>query len=389
MALLRDSLRVEEQTFVIQEVTDKRTEELFLKVPNVIYIDDPYWIPPIREEIKGIFNPFKNPYFKQGAAKRWILIGRTGKMIGRISAFVNFEKINDADKKVGCIGFFECIDNRQAAFMLFDHAIHWLVDNFKVDVIDGPVNFGENDKYWGLLIKGFGSTSYGMNYNPLYYRHLFESYGFAIQYKQLTNHIDLHKPLPERFVKIAERVSRHTHYTFQHFRYSERSRFIDDFVTIYNQAWASFKNFKPMDKAIVRNSIEEMKPVLEEKFIWFAYVEGKPAGLLVGTPDVNEILKYVDGEFTWLNKLKFLFYKYYKGFTCARVVVMGIVPEYQRHGLESALILHAYEAGQKKRRYKHVQLAWVGDFNSKMIAIHQAMGAVEDKQHATYRKVLQ
>src|SRR5690606_7768029 len=154
----------------------------------------------------------------------------SGEVLGRIAAFINFKKMYDENKKIGCIGFFECIDNREAAFLLFDTATQWLVEYYQVSAIDGPVNFGENDKYWGLLVKGFTPPSYGMNYNPPYYQDLFESYGFKIQYRQLTTRIDLGKPFPERVNRIARRVIANSKYTFKPFRYAEQEKFIKDFV---------------------------------------------------------------------------------------------------------------------------------------------------------------
>lgn len=368
-------------------VSGTQLERDFLRVPEVIYRKDPNWIPPIESEIAGTFDPGINPYFQHGDLKRWITLDAEGRLTGRIAAFVNFDKMNDGDLQVGGIGFFESINDRETAFLLFDTAVNWLINTYSVDAVDGPVNFGENDKYWGLLITGFTRASYGMNYNPPYYRTLFEDYGFRIQYLQFTNYLSLQNPLPDRFRKIAGRVLSQERYTFRPFRYRERDRYIRDFVTIYNQAWASFHNFRPMDEAVVRRSLQEMRPVMVEDFIWFAYVDNKPAGLLVGVPDVNDILRYSGSKFNWLGKAKFLFYKYYKGFVSARVVIMGVIPEYQRHGLESGLVYHAFQEGKKRPRYRHVQLAWVGDFNDKMIAIHKAMGAISDKQHATMRKM--
>src|SRR5690606_24293171 len=187
-----------------------------------------------------------------------------------------------------------------------------------------------NDKYWGLLIKGFNAPSYGMNYNPSYYQDLFEAYGFNIQYKQLTTSIDLRKSFPARVTRIATRVNEGSQYTFKPFRYHERERFINDFVSIYNRAWASFRNFQPMDEDVVRKSLAEIKPIMSESVIWFAYAGDRAIGFLLAVPDVNEIVRYVGGRFNLWGKCKFIFYKYWKGFSCLRVVAMGVIPEFQQ-----------------------------------------------------------
>ena len=382
------NMKTVERSLRVVEVTDPLTEKMFLDVPASVYAEDASWVPPVKSEIENIFNPFANPYFTHGAANRWILVDQAGVVSGRIAAFVNFRKIMEPDNWVGGIGFFECAGDKSDAFLLFDAATNWLAEHFRVTAVEGPVNFGENDKYWGLLINGFGSPSYGMNYNHPVYQNFFEEYGFQIHYRQLTNSFDLGKPLPERFRRIADRVMSNDRYRFKKYRQQEASHFVQDFVTIYNQAWSSFSNFQPMEASTVQTSLEEMQLIMDEDFIWFAYAGDKPAGCLLAVPDANEILKHC-GDISGLwGKLKFLFYKHRLKFSRVRVVLMGIVPEFQHRGLESALIMKAVEAGKKKGNYRHVELSWVGDFNTKMLAIHHAMGAVEEKQHATFRKAL-
>lgn len=370
----------------VLEVNDEATGRMFLDIPASIYADDPCWISPVREEVTALFNPLVNPYFTHGTAKRWILVQPSGQVMGRIAAFIDFNRMYEEEDWVGGLGFFECAGGTSSAFLLFDTAVNWLKKHFKVTVVEGPINFGKNDKYWGLLVDGFTTPSYGMNYNPTVYQKYFEDYGFRIHYRQLTNYLDLRKPFPERFLRIAERTLANPRYSFRPFRYREKEGFVSDFLAIYNSAWASFDNFHPLTTEDVQKSLAEMKPVMEEDFIWFAYARNTPVGFILAVPDANDILRYSgDPRGPW-GKLKFAYYRRVKGFTRARVVVMGIVPEYQNHGLESALIFRAFEAGKKKSNYRHVELSWVGDFNTKMIAIHKAMGAVQDKQHATYRK---
>ena len=109
-----------------------------------------------------------------------------------------------------------------------------------------PINFGENDNFWGLLVEGFTHPSYGMNYNPPYYRALFEDYGFKTLYTQLTNHLEVYKPFPERFYKIAKWVTQKPGYEFKHLKVKEIEKFAADFMEIYNDAWRDFENFVPI-----------------------------------------------------------------------------------------------------------------------------------------------
>ena len=232
----------------LTEVIDKRLAKEFIRVNVEINKNDPNYIQPLDKDINEVFDPAKNKTFRQGEAIRWILKDDEGKLIGRIAAFTNRKYKNKGDDvPVGGIGFFDCINDQLAADMLFDVSKHWLLQQ-GMEAMDGPINFGERDQWWGLVVQGFQEPLYGMNYNPPYYVNFFEKYGFKTQYEQITNHVDAHKPFPERFTKIAEWVSQKPGYEFKHFKASEIERFADDFMEIYNDGWKDFENFVPIVK---------------------------------------------------------------------------------------------------------------------------------------------
>lgn len=252
--------------------------------------------------------------------------------------------------------------------------------------MDGPINFGENDTFWGLLIEGFTHPSYGMNYNPPYYYQFFKDYGFVTLYEQITNHLEIYKPFPERFTKIAEWVSRKPGYRFEHLKKNEFERFSSDFMEIYNNAWKDFENFVPITKETVLESFNKMKIIMDEKLIWFAYIDDEPAAFVVIIPDVNQMIKPLKGKMGLIEKIKFLYYRW-KGVSRMRAVAMGTKPAYQKHGLESAIFIKLKEYVLPLNQYKELELSWVGDFNDKMLSIHEATGAVFGKRHVTMRKI--
>jgi hypothetical protein len=200
------------------EVNDKKTRKQFLDVARVIYKDDDNWVCPLDNTIESIFDPDSNPFYKHGDAIRWILVDAGGKLIGRVAAFIDELKSKNFDQPTGGMGFYECIDDKDAAFMLFDACKEWL-EGKGAEAMDGPINFSENDNFWGLLVEGYMIPSYGMNYNFPYYKDQFEAYGFYKYYEQVTNHLDLRKPFPERFWKIADRILARPEYQIRHFEY--------------------------------------------------------------------------------------------------------------------------------------------------------------------------
>ncbi|MBN8688324.1 MAG: GNAT family N-acetyltransferase [Chitinophagales bacterium] len=368
----------------VLEVKDKSDARAFLDLPRRLYKDDPDWICPLDNDIITVFDPQRNSFFSHGSCTRWLLKNESGEIIGRVAAFINNHKAYEEEKPTGGMGFFDCINDQSAAFLLFDTAKNWLKER-GMQVMEGPVNFGENDKYWGLLVDGFKPPSMGMNYNPPWYQSFFESYGFVKKYDQLTNMLDLNIPFPERFLKIANWVLKKPEYSFRHFDKKEFDRFAADFREIYNDAWSDFPAFSPMEQETVYDAFMQMKPVMDEKIIWFAYHQDEPIGFIICMPDINPVLRHLNGKLNWWGKLKFLWYKNRIITRRIRTIVMGCKKKYQNRGIESALIRQLQLEVMPRNTINGVELAWVGDFNTKMLAIHEATGAVKDKVHRTYR----
>lgn len=366
------------------EVLDQKTGQQFLDVARLLYKNDKVWVCPLDMDIKAIFNPEKNIFFRKGEAVRWILLNEKGKPAGRIAAFIDREKAYSWEQPTGGIGFFECVDNKEAAFLLFDTAKQWLKSK-GMEAMDGPVNFGENHRFWGLLIDGFTHPGYGMPYNHTYYQTFFEEYGFRVFYRQFSFHLDITKKFPERFWKIAEWVSKKPGYSFKHFNWAEREDFIADMVKIYNDAWAATREvFTPMDPNDLRNTLDDAKLIIDGRFIWFAYYNEEPIAFFIMFPDVNQIIKPLNGKLNLLNILRFLWMKKTKKMNRIRAFVAGISPKYQNAGVESAVFWHLDKVMDYKQ-YKEIELSWAGDFNPKMVSLYEAVGGVLAKTHITYR----
>lgn len=370
---------------MVVEVKDTKTARVFINLPKKLYRSDREWISFLDTDVEFVFNPRKNIYFRQGSCKRWLLLDERQRAIGRIAAFVNHSHNNNT-LPAGGVGFFECINDRRAAHDLFDTAKDWL-QSHGLKAMDGPINFGENDKFWGLLVQGFKMPSYGMNYNPPYYVNLFESYGFQKVYDQLTNVLDATRPLPERFTRISDWVMNKKDYSFEHFKQQEKERFFNDFQEIYNDAWSGFENFKPIRIETIRESFRQMKPLMDEKIIWFAYYKKEPIAFIICLPDANQVLKHLNGKMNLVNKLRFLWYKHTTTIDRLRIIAMGCKQKFQNHGIESALIRCLQNEVVPRKTIREVELAWVGDFNKKMLALHEATGAIPSKVHRTYRYV--
>ena len=369
----------------IVPVHTRKDEKAFLDFPRKLYRNDPNHVVQFDSEIKKSFDPKINPYFKHGEAVRWIARNERGETVGRIAAFYDTHK-DEADyvRSGGC-GFFESINDQQVAFLLFDAAKEWLQKN-GYEAMTGPINFGENDTNWGCLVQGFVPQALGMTYNLPYYKELFESYGFQLYYRQLAFHLDLQKPFPERFWKIAEWINKRKGFTYKHFELKKTAQFVDDMVSIYNQAWSKLrKDFTPMDPASIYDELRKIKMIMDKEMIWYAYHDNEPIAFFTILPDANQIFRHLNGKLHLINKLRFQYYKRKKTITRARGTAAGVIPKFQNSGVESGIFYQLKKVMDRKLHYTEFELSWVGDFNPKMISLYQATGAVHTKTHHTYR----
>ncbi len=378
----------------IIEVTTDRHRKEFTDFPKKLYKDDPNWICPLDISIESVFDPSVNHTFRHGEATRWLLKDISGNITGRIAAFIDNVRSSANNQPTGGIGYFEVIESAEAAFLLFDTARAWL-EKRGMEAMDGPVNFGENDNNWGLLVDGFMQQGFGMPYNKPYYRKFFEEYGFRNYFEQYSYHRILRDEkkniieFPPRIMKIAAWLTKRPGYTFRHFELRHAEKYVEDIIEIYNSAWAAFKqDFTPLEKDFLYESLGKAKAIIDEELIWFAYHNDKPVAFFILFPDANQILRHFNGRLHLWNKLKFLYYKATHEMTRMRAIVGGVHPSYQNSGVESAIFYNLYLMFIKKPWFRELELSWTGDFNPKMIAIYEALGSVRAKTHITYRYMI-
>lgn len=365
-------------------MTDHDGVDVFHSLPFRIYGHDAEWVPHVRQEVEAIFDPRRNPCHRHGESIRWILEDETGAPLGRIAAFIDRRKAFVRGTPTGGCGFFECIDDREASGMLFSAAETWLRQRGMLSML-GPVNFGENAMFWGLLTEGFHRPCHGMNYNPPYYEKLFKSHGFLVEYEQISNRLAVSDPFPDRFTRISSRVQGRGDVQIRHLDASHPKPFASDLVDVYNDAWSDFPDFTPLDMATVMQNFRDLRPILDERLVLFAYVGGVPASFLVVVPDANEWMDGVRGNVDFRGKMVFLWNRLRKKPRRMRAVVMGTRRAYRNRGLESALFIRLRDHVVAKRHYHELELSWVGDFNDRMLSIHHATGAKPCRKHVTLR----
>jgi len=368
-------------------VTNTTTALQFLQTAVVIYKDEPNWIRPLDKDIEEVFDKQKNKAFRFGEVERWILQDEKGNLIGRIAAFVNKKYKNKGDDvPVGGIGFFECINNQTAANLLLDTGKNWL-EQRGMEAMDGPINFGERDRWWGMVTQGFNEPLYCMNYNLPYYVTLFENYGFRVFFNQICFGLHPKAALKQKMFDRHNAFANNPDFTAKHIKKDQLEKFAIDFTTVYNKAWAGHGGLKQMAKEQVIIMFKKMKPVMDEKIIWFAYYKEDPIAIFINLPDLNQWFKHLKGKFGLLEKLKFLWVKKTKPNKKFSGIVFGIVPEWQGKGIDAFIVVESAKVIQSPSvPYTEYEMQWIGDFNPKMINIAESLGETfRSRNLATYR----
>ena len=363
------------------------TQKEFLNVPLVLYRNDPNWIQPLDKDIEEVFDEKKNKAFRFGKVQRWLLKDANGILTGRIAAFVNSKYKNKGDDvPVGGCGFFECINDQAAANLLFDTAKEWLKEN-GMEAMDGPINFGERDRWWGLVTRGFMEPLYCMNYNPEYYVKLFENYGFQLFFDQVCFSMKSKEPLTAKIWERHHAIEKDSNFSSATIKKNELEKYAGDFATVYNKAWAGHGGLKQLSKDQVLLMFKKMKPVMDERIVWFAYYKTDPIAIFINLPDLNQWFKHLHGKFGLLQKLKFLWLKQFGTNKKFNGLVFGVVPEWHGKGVDAYIIGESAKVIQSARvPYTEYEMQWIGDFNPKMLNIAASLGDVHRSRNlSTYR----
>jgi hypothetical protein len=370
----------------ISEVRTKADRRKFILLPLKIYKNDPDWIRPLDKDIEEVFDPEKNKYFNNGEAVRFLLYDTGGVVIGRIAAFFNRKRL-DKDLPAGGCGFFECVDDSAASKMLFDAAVDWL-RNKGMHAMDGPINFGDRDRWWGLMVEGFSPPVYCMNYNPPYYQTLFESYGFRVYFNQYCFSMPVSSKVDEKFIERYHKLKADPDYHCERIKKNNLEKYAIDTSIIFNKAWVKHEtSARGLQENVALKLLRKMKPIMDTDLLWYAYYKNEPIGFWLSLPEINQVVKHLNGKFTWWHKLKFM-YLLKKG-TCTKFygILFGVVPEHQGKGVDGLMITEGANVIQSKGRYKDMELTWIGDFNPKMLRIAESLGAHRSRRLITYRKL--
>jgi hypothetical protein len=364
------------------EVTSPTLSKLFLEMPLSIYKNDPEYIRPLNKDIEAVFDEEQNKLFKTGSCIRWLLYDADNKLIGRIAAFVN--KKYKQSQPTGGFGFFECINNQAAANMLLHTAKKWLQQQ-GMEAMDGPINFGERDKFWGLLINGFMEPLYGLNYNPPYYQALLENYGLQIYFNQLCYGMSKTDVLNDRFYKYHKQYADDPNFSMRTIELDKLDKYAVDFCKVYNAAFAKHGEGKSMDERLAKGMFKSMKDIIDPKLCYYVYHLQEPIAMWICLPDLNQYFKHFNGRFGIIEKIRVLWMKKFMKNNRFIGLVYGVDPKWSGKGVDTYMIVECSNYVKSTNSYDTYEMQWIGDFNPRMVNLAKNLQAKEVRRLATYR----
>lgn len=375
--------------FRFKKVETAEDIDFFHDLPFRIYKDYPEWAPPFRFEIENIFDPEHNDFFRKGECERF-LVFNADRVAARFALMNTPERDKVLDPNMGGIGFLEMENDRKLADQIIRFAKEWH-EQRGYHAMRGPINFGENDMYWGLLVENYEEPPiYGMFYHPPYYKDLLEQTGA----QKLDDHWSykrrFDKPLPERMVKITDRIESRSGVELRPIDMGNIYRDAEYIRTIYNDAWSDQEihereeEFTELTRDTVEAMVKKLKPVMIPDSVLLAFVDREPASFIVCVPDLNEISKETGGRLKWWHYPKLLWFK--RRAKHLRTLVFGTRPKFRKMGLEALTFIRGIEYTHAAApSLEYLEGAWVSEKNWLMQRSLEALGCHHHKTHRTYK----
>ncbi len=354
----------------------------FLKFAWKIYKDDPNWVPPLMMDKKKLLNKDKNPFFKTSQMEMFMAY-KDGEPVGRIAAIKNDTHNKIHNENIGFFGFFECTNDQEVANALLDAAKDWLKSK-GLDAMRGPANPSSNDEF-GMLLEGFDDPPrLMMTYNPKYYLDLMDNYGIKKIKDLYAYRIDNKELLKsEKLIRVADIAKRRSKVEIKHINLKEFKSELEKVKEVYNKAWAPNWGFIPMTDEEIDNLAKELKPLVEDSLVLFAEVEGKTVAFALVMLDYNELFKDFDGKLFPFNVIKLFTQR--KKITWARILTLGIIPEYQKRGIDALLYYEITKRAEKLGIMKG-EASWILEDNEMMKrGAEQVMNGSIYKKYRVYQ----
>lgn len=366
----------------IKRISSKKDLMKFIKMQWKIYEGDPYWVPPLIMDRKKILDREHHPFYQHAEMERFLAY-RNGEIVGRIAAIKNDLHNQVHNDRVGFFGFFESINDQEVANSLFDSAAQWLKSK-NLTHMRGPANPSSNDEY-GMLIEGFNdSPRLLMTYNPPYYIDLCENYGFKkikdlyaykLEYDKITK--------VKKIYEVQDIVRRRYNLKLTSLNMKDFDNELKKVKYVYNKAWEPNWGFVPMTDEEINAMAKDLKLLVDPELVLFGEINGEVVGFSLTMPDYNQIFKKLNGRLFPFGFIKLFTEK--KNITWCRILTLGIIPKYQKKGIDGVFYYEIIERAHKRGIHLG-EASWVLEDNEMMNRSALMMQGELYKKYRIYEK---
>ena len=365
----------------ILEVESDSDRNKFIEFPYKFYEGNTYWVEPLRFDVKNNLSEKKNPFYQHSKIKLW-MAKKNGDIVGRIAGIINDNHNKFHKDKVGFFGFFECINDKNAAKLLFEKAAGFVKEN-GMDTLRGPVSPSTNDEC-GLLVEGFDSPPVMlMPYNPEYYKDLLESYGFKkakdMYALWISKDVIKNEQMMSKLDRISDMILKKENLKIRKVNLKDFQNEVQKVREVYNNAWEENWGFVPMTEDEFKFIAANLKLAVDPMYVEFAEINGETVGFSLALPDINQAIKGLNGKLFPFGLFKFLANK--KKIDQLRVIIMGVKKEYHKKGID-AIFYRDIIRDANNRGIKGAEISWVLEDNLAMKQTAEKLGA---KVYKTYR----
>jgi GNAT superfamily N-acetyltransferase len=376
----------------VLKVESQSDLERFIHFPWTVYKDDPYWVPPLISERKEFLSPEHNPFFEH-ASTAYFLAMRGDQIVGTIAAISNDNYNAFQGTNVGFFGFFEVLEDPEAAAALLKEAERWVKAAGHSSVI-GPAQFSSNDEL-GLLIDGFDDAPrILMTYNPKRYKTYLEANGYRKAMDLWAYSLpvaDFVANTPAKLTRVVEKIRTRRNLTVRTLNMKRFDEEVRAFKEIYNTSWEKNWGFVPFTEAEIELMAEQLKAIIDPDLVILVEQDGKLVGGSISLPDLNQPLKKAyprPGTPEFLTMLKLLWHWKVGGrLDWIRVFALGVLPEYRGLGVDALMYMETAKNAIPKG-FKYAEMSWILESNDMMNRAIRMLGGEVYKTYRMFEKDL-
>ena len=373
----------------VRPIESKADRKKFVDFAWDVYRDDPAWVPPLKDEVHGLLDPKKNPWFQHAKAQLW-LAERGGKVVGRISAQVDQLVQDEMGQGTGQWGMYEVLD-AEASAALIATAEDWLRKQGMKRAL-GPISLSIWDEP-GLEIEGFDEPPTAMmGHHRPEYQGWIEVAGYEKAKDLITYALDItnwQDPLIDRLIAAGERNPRIRIRNVDKSKFDQEAALI---LNLLNDAWSNNWGYVPLTPAEIAYAGKKLKPIIFPELVRIAEVDGEPVAFMLTIPDINELTKDLNGELFPFNFIKLLWRLRKPRTRRLRVPLMGVARKLHGSRLASQLAFMMIEFTRRDAVSKfgatHGEFGWILEDNKGMLSIAQLPGAEINHRYRIYEKAL-